>query len=322
MFGADKFDPDPTAPDVVYVKFAKVKGGYSGTVRVVLTSGAWDPETVFYPSCMAVQFIRTVGDNASKGLPDPSPTDAPAAEPTPSELPQLPPSDKPPDPVMVPPPPPVAPPPAWPPPLSNVGAHPFNSLNDFRWYMNLSISLSTIVLLTAGFSDNVGPGFGLGLEFSGKPPTWVGMGLSIGFEFRGVPPARVTAHEPIDPTKTSTPVELEMGQVSGLVVPCFRFAKYLAACGVAQWGGRYEKGPLQQAWDVTQAYGPRFAVEIPFAERFAVVGLGEVLFNPGDVTIQFPNPPLNNPAGPPVNVSWREPLISGFIGIGVAAKFD
>lgn len=188
--------------------------------------------------------------------------------------------------------------------------------------MNLSIGLSGLVLMAAGFSDNVGPAFGLGLEGRAVPPAWDGVGLSLGLEFRALPPGRVTLHEPIDSTKPTVPVGVDVSTWAGVLVPCVRFARYFSGCVVGQLGALVEKGPVEVTSGWTGAFGPRLGVEIPFAKRFAIVGIGELLFNPYRHSLTFKGPAPNDPQGPPANVIWYEPAVSGLLGAGLAVTFE
>jgi hypothetical protein len=312
MKGADPFDEN--AAVVLRVTFKKVRGGYRGTLQKIPAEGEpWPEEERSGSTCDDA--FNDIARLAAQSLSVPKPPTPP------EELPELPAPETPQKPERLPPSPPATPPPAQPAPSRKVVARSLNPCGGSK-HMNLSIGLSGILLLNMGYSDNVSPAFGLGLECRGMPPTWGGFGLSFGLEFRGVPPARVTVREPIDPEKATIPQRIDVSTWSGLVVPCLRFAKYFSACAVGQWGALIMMNGPQQHWSFTGALGPRLGVEIPFAERFAVLGLGEALFTPAPGGAGFKDPPIGDPQGKIPNVFWREPVVSGFIGVGVAVRFD
>ncbi len=178
--------------------------------------------------------------------------------------------------------------------------------------MDLTITLSTAFVLTAGFTADVGPAVQLagGLRYD-----W----FSLDLELRGVFPGRVVASEQLDPNVPRTPRPFDLSQMSAQLVPCARFATYFAGCGVV---GAY----MLVTQDRTQGtlfypgwiIGPRFGVEVPFAQRFAVFGFAEALFAPlaarqeyADVVEQADSP----------GIAWDMSIVSGFFGAGVSVKF-
>ena len=181
--------------------------------------------------------------------------------------------------------------------------------------MDLTVALHTAFLLTAGFSNNVGPALQIGADARRDWDTW---GLSLALELRGVFPGTMWATEPVDPSKATEPHPFDLSQLGAQLVPCVRFAKYLAACGVVQ--GRVDMMQTRRflATFPTVALGPRIGVEAPLSERFAVFAFGEapfVLYRGG--LDFFESSPGANDAP---NVGWTQPLVSGFFGAGLVVK--
>jgi len=303
--GADHFDA--TAPDVLRVWFEKIPGGYRGTIEYTDANG--EKETPKFKTSYNCEILgRSVGESAShliprrllaRAAPAPNPTPAPVPpDPLPSKSPE----------VFVPPPiaqlqlnlpPPPKPPPAPAPPP-----------------MDLAIVVSTTVLVTAGFTADAGPAVQLGAEVRGD---W----LSLGLELRGVLPGKVYARDRLNPAVNYTSERsVDISQLSGLLVPCVRFAKYFAGCGVVQAGGLISQSPVQTGLAGFVAFGPRFAVEVPFAERFAVFAFGEALFAPnlGGNAFAFSRGGPNGEPAP--NVVWVQSVVSGFFGAGLSVRFQ
>lgn len=91
--------------------------------------------------------------------------------------------------------------------------------------MDLTIALHTAFVLTAGFSDNVGPGLQIG---GSARHDWDNWGLSLGLEMRGLFPAGVVARE-VRNTKPGEvpfpPKPFDVSQLTAQLVPCVHFAK-------------------------------------------------------------------------------------------------
>jgi hypothetical protein len=315
--GVDRFDP--SSPALLRVTIAKVPDGYRGTAEYTPPGGEPWPitEQPTDARCGAALYQK-VAEDASMYFDLSRKAPAPADL---SALPELPRPEAPPKPDTVSLPPP-APPPAPRPP--RVVATPISPLQEFWDYMDLTIGLGGLAIVAVGYADNVAPGFGLGLEVIGMPPSWGGsMGLSLGLEFRGMPPARVTAREPADPAKAATkPGPVDVSTWTGLLVPCLRFAKYFSGCGVAQVGAIEAQGYVDHVRDVTAALGPRFGVEVPFAGRFVVFGFGEALFRTIGIEYAYTLPNIETPNAKPPNVVWKQPDVSGFFGVGLAVRFN
>ncbi len=292
--GADPFDED--AADLLRVTFKKTPGGYRGTVQNVPAKGEpWPEEDSSGRTCAEV--FRDVARLASMRVPDP-PKATPAPPPPPPEPP--PPT---PDPVasQVP---QVAPAPSTPPrPTPQEKPPP---------PMDLAISLSAAVLMSAGFTADVGPGVQVSAGFRRD---W----FSLDLEVRGMFPSRVYMRAPVDPAKPSYERAFDVSQLTALLVPCVHFATYFAGCGVAQAGVIVAQTPVDTSLLRSFGLGPRFAFEYPFAERFAVFAFGEALFplaRQGYAIVE------GGPSGEPApNVAWDPSVVSGFFGAGLSVQF-
>jgi hypothetical protein len=179
--------------------------------------------------------------------------------------------------------------------------------------MDLTVTLSTAFVITAGFTADVGPALQLG---AGLRRDW----FSIDLELRGVFPGKVIASAQLDPENPREPRPFDLSQLSGQLVPCARFASYFAGCGVV---GAYTL-ITQDRTQGTSFYpgwiiGPRFAVEVPFAQRFAVFGFAEALFAPLGAAQEYRDV-LAKEDSP--GILWDLSIVSGFFGVGVSVKFE
>ncbi len=291
--GSDPFDEKSV--DLLRVTFRKVKGGYRGTVqKLPANEEPWPEEDEFASTCSAL--FREVVRLASMRVPE-----IPKEEPPPKVEPRAEPPQTPSDPIPspeprvilkpVPPPPTPVPQPARP--------------------MDVTISLGAAVLMTAGFTADVGPGFQLS---AGLQREW----FSLDLEARGILPSRVFAREPVDPKLATSEVYFDVSQLSALLVPCGRFATYFRGCLVGQIGTIIDQTPIETGFLLAGGVGPRLAFDFPLSDRFAVFAFGEALFTPG-VSIGYRDP---GPNGEPAdNVIWRQSVVSGFFGLGVATNF-
>jgi hypothetical protein len=179
--------------------------------------------------------------------------------------------------------------------------------------MDLSVGLSTYVMMSAFLSADVAPAVGIGGDVRGEV-------LGIGAEFRFVLPSRTYARERIPGATFNYPQEFDLSQLSANLVPCARY-KYFVGCGVAHIGALISQNVHGNGMLVSFGLGPRIGFEVPFAERFAVFGFGEVLFAPSPIQVQFTLPDPKYPSEPPANSQWVQPIASGFFGAGVSVKF-
>ncbi len=257
--GADPFDPN--APDVVRVTFTKIPGGYRGAVQYTPPSGdPWPAQEKTGASCASL--FDDLSLTASLRVPDHPPKIAPAPPP-----PDPPP--KPPDRAVAKPPESFVPPPT-PRPDFRTRTTP---LPPESKPMDLTIALSASALMTAGFTADVGPAIQIGAE--ARYQDW----FSLGLEVRGVLPSRIYARGVLDKTNPySSERYLDASQVTGLLVPCFRFKVYFAACAVGQVGTIITQSPVDSHILGSFALGPRLALELPLGERFAAFAFGEALF--------------------------------------------
>ena len=97
--------------------------------------------------------------------------------------------------------------------------------------------------------------------------------------------------------------------------------KYFVGCGVAQIGTFTWQSNIAFGLGASFGLGPRVGFEIPFTERFAVFGFGEVLFSPARAVLKFNVPDPTHPEAPVANTQWTQPLASGFFAVGLAVKF-
>ncbi len=179
--------------------------------------------------------------------------------------------------------------------------------------MDLSVGLSTYVMMSAFLSADVAPAVGIGADVRGEF-------FGIGAELRFVLPSRTYAREPVPGTTSHRPAEFDISQFTALIVPCGRY-KYFVGCGVAQFGWFIAQTVVHQDILPSYSFGPRVGFEVPFAERFAVFGFGEVLFAPSPSVIQFTLPVPNEPTTTPNNTRWRQSVASAFLGAGLSVKF-
>lgn len=181
--GADPFDPG--APDVLRVRFEKIAGGYRGTTQYTPPKGdPWPAEQMTGATCSEV--FRDVARLARMRVPDPPkaapapPAPAPPAPAPPAPAPAPEPSPPPPDPVA-----------------SQAPRVAPTSFGELRFQpppppppMDLTVTLSTALVLTAGFTNNVGPALQVG---GGLRYDW----FSLDLELRGVFPGIAWATEPV-----------------------------------------------------------------------------------------------------------------------------
>ena len=291
--GEDPFDSN--APDLVRITFEKIPSGYRGTVQYTPPKGdPWPAEVMTHASCSAL--FHSLVLVATLRIPDP-----PKAPPPPPPEPA--PTPKPPDPVV------SEPPPARPDPTFETKPPPPKPP------MDLTIALSASALMTAGFTADVGPAFQIGAE--ARFEDWFALHLEV----RGVLPGKVYAREVYDKSNPySSERSFDASQLSALLVPCIRFANYFAGCAVGQAGFIIAQTRIETGFIPSLGVGPRFAVEVPLGERFAVFGLGEALFYPAAQGVIYDTGGPNGEKAP--NVVWRPSVVSGFFGAGLLVKFQ
>ena len=303
--GRDPFDA--SAPVVLRVTFKQVRGGYRGSLQKIPATGEpWPEEDWTGPTCEGV--FREIARLASMrvlGPPkpvQPPPTPAPAPDPDPK--------------------PPPDPPQPAPDPVPSQGSRvaptsfeelPFKPPKPPPPPMDLTVTLSTAFVLTAGFTADVGPAFQVG---AGLRRDW----FSLDLELRGVLPGRVVASEQLDPSNPRSPRPFDLSQLSAQLVPCARFATYFAGCGVVGaymlvTQDRTQGTHFYPGWSI----GPRLGVEVPFAKRFAVFGFAEALFAPLPTHQEYAV--VIEQADSP-GIRWNQSIVSGFFGAGVSVKFE
>lgn len=291
--GRDHFDS--TAPDVLSVRFEKGGAGYHGIVTYTDANGVTEPPDVQTSDNCEV-LARWVALSASGFIPRrltrAAVRDPAAARPPPCSSCE------------------TSPPGPWVPPV--LPPQRFEPRRPPEKEMDVTIGLSGLVLMTAGFTANVGPGFGLMADVRYG---W----FSFGLEARGIFPGRVYAREPIfpdDPTKATREQEGDLSQWTVALVPCGRW-KYLFGCVVGQLGGIVHQDALAMDVSFNLNLGPRLGVEVPITERFAIFGFGDALFATQLMVVNYN---IDNDV-PAANTRWVQSPVSGFFGAGATVLF-
>ncbi len=277
------------SPDVARVRLAWTPQGYVGTVEYTDAAGNTSKVTVTKEADHCPSLARNTALKVAKRVPPkPPPEPCPSCRSCPacaecpahSECPAC----------------PVCPPPP-----------------ERPWYMDLTVGLRAYGMMTWLLTPNVAPAVGVGVDVGGEI-------ISVTGEFRVVMPSRVIATERVPGASSPFPVEFDLTEVTGLLVPCARW-KYFVGCAVAQFGAGVYKTSVEQDSFVTWALGPRLGFEVPFADRFAVFGFGEALFYPAPYRLSFTLPPPGDPDGPIANTFWDTPVGAAFFAAGVSVKF-
>ncbi|MEZ4297016.1 MAG: hypothetical protein R3B70_18770 [Polyangiaceae bacterium] len=300
--GKDPFDSG--AATVLRVTFTKVPGGFRGSVQKVPTDGEpWPEEAFTAPDCDGL--FHDIARLASlRVLGPPKPPPPPPSGPDAQDQP------------------PVAAPPALDPRPAGPVASPVGRVAPEPHAlpvlsppppipMDLTVTVSAAVLMTAGFSADVGPALQLA---GGVRYEW----FSVDLELRGVFPARAVAFDQLVPEQPRTPVEFDLSQLSAQLVPCGHFATYFAGCIVAGGGALMEQDPLAFTSQPQWMLGPRFRLELPLGERFALFGFAEALFGQPPIRVFYPDD--LGKEGSPGN-EWVSSPVWGFFGIGASANF-
>ncbi|MEZ4298444.1 MAG: hypothetical protein R3B70_26065 [Polyangiaceae bacterium] len=161
----------------------------------------------------------------------------------------------------------------------------------------LPFAVSASGLISIGFALDVAPGFALGAEW--RPIE----NFSLGVEARAVLPAVGVYYGGVVPQEVSI--------YSALVSPCARIS-YFVGCGALDMGGVYAPRPSRpEPWAFRLAAGPRIGADFPFAERFSVRVLGDLLFPL--VPIGFFETDFGG--------EFVNPVVSGFVSAGLTVGF-
>jgi len=165
--------------------------------------------------------------------------------------------------------------------------------------MPLPFAVSVGGVISLGYTLDVAPGVVIGAEW--RPVEM----FSLGVEARAVFPAKIAEFGSIP-----TPASL----FTGLVVPCLRW-EILVGCAAADIGVVWfdEGDPVPDKFGFRFAVGPRAGIDVPFAERFSVRLLGDLLFPIARLTV----PVQEDKSGKP----FVDPIISGFITAGLSVSF-
>jgi hypothetical protein len=279
------------SPDVVRVQLAWTPDGYVGTVTYTDAAGQSNVVTVTRDGGHCPMLARWVALKVSKHIPPkPPPPPCPVCQSCPvcTECAACPRCASP------------APPPRCPPERRS-------------WFMDLTIGLNAYGMMTWLLTPNVAPAVGVGVDVRGEI-------FSFGAEVRVVLPSGALATEKIPDKPSYYPVQFDLSQFTGLLVPCGRW-KYLVGCALVQAGWIRWKTAVWEGTSPTWGLGARLGFEVPFAERFAVFGFGELLFAPDTPGVQFTDPPPKQPEADRANVRWEQPLASGFFAAGLQVHF-
>lgn len=165
----------------------------------------------------------------------------------------------------------------------------------YRSPMDLSVAVMAGGLLSANLTADPGPGLFLAGELH---KDW----FSGALEVRVLFPSRVVA----EPTK----FEYDYTAITGALVPCARW-KVLLGCAVFDVGMLIAGGDVSFADSsviATLGIGPRLAVHVPFAERFAVRAFADLRFAPVPSVSTFID----------TGAKWQSEVVSGLFGVGLA----
>jgi hypothetical protein len=180
--------------------------------------------------------------------------------------------------------------------------------------MDVKLAISAYGMMSWLLTPNAAPAVGLSVDARGEV-------ISVGGELRAVLPSRVLMTERLPGATSSYPVEMDVSQVSLLLVPCTRW-RYFVGCGVAQAGLFLYQTSAATEQGLVFGLGPRVGFEVPFAQRFAVFGFAEALFSIYKQGVEASDPPVGQPNGPIANVFWDPPIGAAFFGAGVSVRFE
>lgn len=160
--------------------------------------------------------------------------------------------------------------------------------------MDLTVAVLGGALLSANYTADPGPGMFLAGELHRD---W----FSGALEARVLFPSRVVA----EPTKD----EFDITALTAALVPCARW-KVVLGCIFVDFGmlltsrAEIATNPIT----ATLGFGPRLAVHVPFAERFAVRAFADLRFAPVPSTRNFLD----------TGGRWESNLVSGLFGLGLS----
>jgi hypothetical protein len=166
-----------------------------------------------------------------------------------------------------------------------------------------SLSLIAGGLLSVGLTLDAGPGFFLGGEARWRKFDEVG--FSLGLEVQTLLPGKVYT--------LSNGANATVTQIVVAAVPCVQY-KWLSGCvfgdvGMLIGGSDRPVGFPDGGILVTAGFGPRLAVQFPFAERFMVRAFSELRVSPIDTGFFDIYTP---------EARWGNPLVTGLFGLGLS----
>jgi len=167
--------------------------------------------------------------------------------------------------------------------------------------MPLPFAVSLGGVISIGYTLDVAPGVVIGAEW--RPAEM----FSLGVEARAIFPAKLAEFG-------QTPIPVPASLFTGLLAPCVRW-KIFMGCAAVDIGVLWvDQGhPEEDMFGLRFAAGPRAGIDVPFAERFSVRVLGDLLFP----IVRNIYPVEEEKGGKP----FVDPIASGFLTAGLSVSF-
>jgi len=167
--------------------------------------------------------------------------------------------------------------------------------------MPLPFAVSAAGVISIGYTLDVAPGIAIGAEW--RPVEM----FSLGVEARAIFQANIVEFG-------ETPFYVPASLFTGLVAPCLRWEIFMGCAAVDIGVVWVDQGhPQPDFGEFRFAAGPRAGIDVPFAERFSVRVLGDLLFPIVRNTLPF----TPQSAGS----TFVDPLVSGFVNAGLSVSF-
>jgi len=166
-------------------------------------------------------------------------------------------------------------------------------------WIDFSVTLMAGGLLTAGWSEDVGPGAWLGFQVRHQ---WFSMGL----EARALFPAKTLTF--------GENITSNVATFSGLLLPCAHW-RVIFGCAFFEVGSYIFTVPGRKpaVTDTVLSVGPRAGIDIPIGAGFTVRGFADLAIHPYAPVFGVLLTP--DPDGP--KAQWQTRIVSGFFGLGV-----